>query len=116
VGPAAASGQGRLAFADLTIDLLRRRVAVAGRTVSLTATEFDLLSFLAASPGRVYDRGQLLSSVWGYEFAGEDRTVDVHVRRLREKIEPDPSRPIYVRTSWGRGYFFNDDLPPGAGG
>ncbi len=93
---------------DMVVDPLRRRVTVAGREVPLTATEFDLLAFLAASPGRVYDREQLLAAVWGYEFGGADRTVDVHVRRVREKIEPDPARPTYVLTSWGKGYYFND--------
>jgi DNA-binding response OmpR family regulator len=101
---------------DLVIDLAKRRVSVSGRPVSLTATEFDLLVHLAASPGRVYSREELLTSVWGYEFAGADRTVDVHVRRLREKIEPEPSSPTYVLTSWGRGYYFNDALEGGAPG
>ncbi len=97
-----------LAFAGLAIDPARRRAVRDGRTAGLTATEFDLLLHLAASPGRVFTREQLLQAVWGYDFAGADRTVDVHVRRLREKIEPDPAQPTYVLTSWGRGYFFSD--------
>lgn len=103
-----------LRFGSLVIDPVRRRVTVAGRSPALTATEFDLLAYLAASPGRVYSREQLLSAVWGYEFGGADRTVDVHVRRLREKIEDDPSDPVFVLTSWGRGYYFNDALDAAA--
>lgn len=98
----------------MVIDPARRRVSIGGRVAPLTATEFDLLFHLASSPGRVYSREQLLAAVWGYEFAGADRTVDVHVRRLRGKIEPDPARPTYVLTSWGRGYSFND-APAAAG-
>ncbi|MEW6032044.1 MAG: response regulator transcription factor [Bacillota bacterium] len=113
-GGAPASGsdraEGRLVFGELVIDTERRRVSRRGRPIPLTAREFDLLAFLAASPGRVYSREQLLTAVWGYEFAGADRTVDVHVRRLREKLEPDPPRPVYVLTSWGRGYYFSDAL------
>jgi len=105
-----------ITLGDLVIDPERRRVTVGGRPVSLTATEFDLLAYLAASPGRVYRREQLLTAVWGYEFAGADRTVDVHIRRLREKIEPDPSNPVYILTSWGRGYYASDVPPAGGGG
>ncbi len=105
-----ADGERLLAFGAMVIDPGRRRVSVGGRGAPLTATEFDLLFHLASSPGRVYSREQLLSAVWGYEFAGADRTVDVHVRRLRGKIEPDAARPTYVLTSWGRGYYFNDAL------
>jgi len=107
----AGCGDEPLVLGDLVIDPARRRVTVGGRPAGLTATEFDLLLHLARSPGRVFPRDQLLRAVWGYDFVGADRTVDVHVRRLREKIEPDPSRPVYVKTSWGRGYFFSDELP-----
>jgi DNA-binding response OmpR family regulator len=78
-------------------------VAVAGEPVSLTATEFDLLAHLMAHPGRVYSREQLLSEVWGWEF-GDLTTVTVHVRRLREKVELDPSAPRHLVTVWGVGY------------
>lgn len=105
-----------ITLGDMVIDPERRRVTVGGRPANLTATEFDLLAYLAASPGRVYQREQLLTAVWGYEFAGADRTVDVHIRRLREKIEPDPSNPAYVLTSWGRGYYFNDALDTAGAG
>jgi len=107
-GPASSGSLSPLAFAGLVIDPARRRAVRDGRNAGLTATEFDLLLHLAASPGRVFTREQLLQAVWGYDFAGADRTVDVHVRRLREKIEPDPAHPTYVLTSWGRGYFFGD--------
>lgn len=111
-GPAVGETPGSplLRFGPLVIDPVRRRATAGGRPVPLTATEFDLLAYLAGSPGRVYSREQLLSAVWGYEFGGADRTVDVHVRRLREKIETDPSQPVFVLTAWGRGYYFNDAL------
>ncbi len=125
LGSAAASGVGAgvagpasettLTFGEMVIDPIRRRAIIGGRMATLTATEFDLLFHLASSPGRVYSREQLLQAVWGYEFGGADRTVDVHIRRLREKIEPDAARPTYVLTSWGRGYFFNDGLVPEPG-
>jgi DNA-binding response OmpR family regulator len=74
--------------------------------VDLTAKEFDLLAHMAAHPGRVYTREHLLRAVWGYDYFGDDSTVTVHVRRLREKLEPDPARPRYVTTVWGVGYRF----------
>ncbi len=90
----------------LTIDLPKRRVEVEGRQIDLTAKEFDLLSTLASHPGRVYSREQLMELVWGYEYLGDSRNVDVHIRRVREKVEPDPSRPQYLLTRWGAGYYF----------
>lgn len=93
-----------LAVRDLTVDVYRRRVYRGDRALELTPTEFDLLAHLAAQPGRVFSREELLRSVWGYEYFGDDRTVDVHVSRLRDKIEPDAQNPIYVLTSWGKGY------------
>jgi len=90
---------------DLVISPPHRRVEVAGRRLELTAREYDLLELLARHPGVVYTRQQLLDQVWGYDFVGDDRTVDVHIRRLREKVEPDPSRPRYVKTKWGVGYY-----------
>jgi DNA-binding response OmpR family regulator len=74
--------------------------------VTLTVREFDLLYRLASSPGRVYTRDQLMESVWGYTFSSDTSTVTVHVRRLREKIEPDPAEPRYLQTVWGIGYKF----------
>lgn len=95
----------------LNIDPRSRTVALAGQAISLTAKEFDLLWFLARHPQQVFSRTQLLDNVWGYEFYGDESTVTVHIRRLREKIEPDASKPTYIQTVWGIGYKFD---PPDA--
>ena len=91
---------------DVTVDLERRRVTVAGHAVELTPTEFDLLVVLARSPGRVFSRLELLDRVQGYAFEGYERTVDAHVKNLRQKIEPDPKQPRYLLTVFGVGYKF----------
>ena len=91
---------------DLFMDIEGRRVFIKEKEVNLTAKEFDLLELLVNNPNKVYSREQLLSIVWGYEYPGDVRTVDVHVRRLREKIEEDPKDPKYVNTKWGVGYYF----------
>ena len=91
---------------DLKLDGESRRLFVQGREINLTAKEFDLLELLVMNPDKVYSRENLLNLVWGYEYPGDVRTVDVHVRRLREKIEPNPSEPKYVHTKWGVGYFY----------
>ncbi len=91
---------------DLFMDIEGRRVFIKEKEVNLTAKEFDLLELLVNNPNKVYSREQLLSIVWGYEYPGDIRTVDVHVRRLREKIEADPKEPEYVNTKWGVGYYF----------
>lgn len=91
---------------DLKLDCDGRRVSIAGREINLTAKEFDLLELLALNPNKVYGREALLKLVWGSDYPGDVRTVDVHVRRLREKIEKNPSEPKYVHTKWGVGYFF----------
>ena len=88
------------------MDTEGRRVFIKEREVNLTTKEFDLLELLVNNPNKVYSREQLLSIVWGYEYPGDVRTVDVHVRRLREKIEDDPKEPKYVNTKWGVGYYF----------
>lgn len=95
-----------LEYAGLLVDPRSRSVSVHGRAVSLTAKEFDLLWFLLRHPRQVFRREQLLNNVWGYEFYGDESTVTVHVRRLREKLEPNPSKPKYVQTVWGVGYKF----------
>jgi DNA-binding response OmpR family regulator len=95
-----------LHFGDLELDAAAREVTKAGRTLRLTAKEFDLLWFLASHPRKVFSRGQLMDSVWGYEAALDTGTVTVHMRRLREKIEDDPSRPRFLETVWGVGYRF----------
>ena len=91
---------------DLKLDCESRRLFILGREVNLTAKEFDLLELLVNNPNKVYGRENLLNLVWGYEYPGDVRTVDVHVRRLREKIEANPSEPKYVHTKWGVGYYY----------
>ena len=91
---------------EMKIDCESRRVIIGGKEINLTAKEFDLLELLAMNPGKVYSRENLLNIVWGYEYPGDVRTVDVHIRRLREKIEANPSEPKYVHTKWGVGYYF----------
>ena len=95
-----------LVSGDLKLDCEGRRVFIAGREINLTAKEFDVLELLAKNPNKVYSRENLLNLVWGYEYPGDVRTVDVHIRRLREKIEAVPSDPKYVHTKWGLGYYF----------
>lgn len=84
-----------------------RRVTIAGKEVNLTAKEFDVLELLMRNPNKVYGREKLLNLIWGADYPGDVRTVDVHIRRLREKIETNPSEPRYVHTKWGVGYFFH---------
>jgi DNA-binding response OmpR family regulator len=95
-----------LIYGSLLIDPVRRIVRHADITLTLTAREFDLLWLLALHPEQVFTREQLLDRVWGYEFDGDDSTVTVHIRRLREKLERDPSHPLYIQTVWGVGYKF----------
>ena len=92
---------------DMRMDCDSRRVSIAGREVNLTAKEFDVLELLIRNPNKVYSREKLLNLVWGADYPGDARTVDVHIRRLREKIEINPSEPRYVHTKWGVGYFFH---------
>ena len=91
---------------DLKMDCESRRVFISGKEINLTAKEFDVLELLVFNPNKVYSRENLLNIVWGYEYPGDVRTVDVHIRRLREKIEQNPSEPKYVHTKWGVGYYF----------
>ena len=93
---------------DLRIDVEGRSVKINEKEINLTAKEFDLLELLVMNPNKVYSREKLLNIVWGYEYPGDVRTVDVHIRRLREKIESNPSEPKYVFTKWGVGYFFKE--------
>ena len=92
---------------ELELSFDSRRVFVSGKEVNLTAKEFDLLELLMENPGKVYSREKLLDTIWGFDYPGDVRTVDVHVRRLREKIEANPSEPKYIFTKWGVGYYFN---------
>ena len=106
-GKPAAADKGKVVeTADLKMDLEGRRLFIADREVNLTAKEFDLLELMVTNPGKVYSRENLLNTVWGYDYPGDARTVDVHIRRLREKIETNPSEPQYVHTKWGVGYYF----------
>ncbi|MDD3277690.1 MAG: response regulator transcription factor [Lachnospiraceae bacterium] len=91
---------------NLKLDCESRRVFIGTKEINLTAKEFDVLELLVFNPNKVYSRENLLNIVWGYEYPGDVRTVDVHIRRLREKIETNPSDPRYVHTKWGVGYYF----------
>ena len=101
----------RLERGAIVIDVAERAAWRDGQPVDLTAKEFDLIELLMRNPGRVYSRENLLNIVWGYEYVGDYRTVDVHVRRVREKLEPDPANPAYILTKWGVGYYFRPDRP-----
>ena len=92
---------------DLKLYCDDRRAFVAGREMNLTAKEFDVLELLVLNPNKVYSRESLLKLIWGNDYPGDVRTVDVHIRRLREKIEDNPSNPRYVHTKWGVGYYYS---------
>ena len=98
---------GRLRGGEVSLDSVERSVQVRGQAVPLTAKEFDLLHYLMAHPGEVFSRDDLLDAVWDKDFAGGPATVTVHIRRLREKIERDPSRPTHLKVVWGTGYKFD---------
>ncbi len=106
----AESGKGKsiLKVEDLALDYNARKLRIKEKEIELTAKEFDLVDLFASNPGRVYSRENLLDIVWGYDYPGDIRTVDVHVRRLREKIEPNPAQPTYILTKWGVGYYFKE--------
>ena len=99
--------QSSIVSGDLTINVERYEVTKNGEIIDITLREFELLRFLATQPDKIYSREKLLENVWGYEYYGDVRTVDVTVRRLREKIEDDPSMPKYIITKRGVGYYFN---------
>jgi len=102
------SGQRIITVRDMQLNVNNRSVTVAGREVNLTAKEFDLLHLFATNRGKVFSRENLLETIWKYDYLGDLRTVDVHIRRLREKIEKVPSQPEYIFTKWGVGYYFTD--------
>ncbi len=95
-----------LSVDTITLDLDARNAFVSGRLVDLTAKEFDVIEFLMRNANRVYSREQLLDTIWAYEYRSDIRTVDVHIRRLREKLEDNPAEPKYIMTKWGVGYYF----------
>ncbi len=92
----------------LTMDFSNRKVLLDGRELDLTVKEYELLSIFMKHPGRAYSRADLLNLVWGYQFEGYEHTVNTHINRLRNKIEPDPANPVYLKTVWGIGYRFAD--------
>ena len=95
-----------LTFGTITLDLDARNAYHDGQMVELTAKEFDVIEFLMRNPNRVYSREALLDTIWAYEYRSDIRTVDVHIRRLREKLEDNPAEPNYIMTKWGVGYYF----------
>jgi len=106
--PETDDGKGIIRMDGLVIDPERFEVQLAGTRLDLTPKEFELIRFLAKSPGRVLTRDFLLENIWGYEYIGDTRTVDVHIRHLRQKIESDPANPIYIETVRGIGYKFKE--------
>jgi len=107
-GSTVSSPSSRISHGPVTLDTERRIAEVDGRTVDLTVKEFDLVELLLRNPGKVYSREALLDTIWGYDYQGDIRTVDVHVRRLREKLERNPAEPACIITKWGVGYYFKD--------
>lgn len=108
--PAEAETEAIQSFNGLSINREKRVVLKEDKRVDLTPKEFELLALLAKRPGRSYSREELLNLVWGYQYEGYEHTVNSHINRLRMKIEPDPSKPTYILTTWGVGYRFNDEL------
>ena len=101
-----------LTVGEVSLDTKQRVAIRDGRTIELTAKEYDLLELLMQHPRRVFSREQLMDQVWGYTYAGDYRTVDVHIRRLREKLERTPAAPVYIITKWGVGYYFKGESQP----
>ena len=98
-----------LQFDDLSIDIEKRKVIVRENKVELSPKEFELLVLMASNPGKSYSRSDLLKLIWGYDFDGYEHTVNSHINRLRAKIEADMNNPIYIMTTWGVGYKFNEE-------
>ncbi len=106
--PESKSASKTVTIDGINLDYNFRRATFDGVAIELTAKEFDLLDLFLSNPGKVYSRESLLDIVWGYDYPGDIRTVDVHVRRLREKIEPNPAEPKYIHTKWGVGYYYTE--------
>lgn len=100
----------KLAFEGLSVDIEKRKVLVKGEKVELSPKEFELLVLMASNPGRSYSRSSLLKQIWGYDFGGYEHTVNSHINRLRAKIEPNMNQPVYILTTWGVGYRFNEEM------
>ncbi|MBQ7466154.1 MAG: response regulator transcription factor, partial [Oscillospiraceae bacterium] len=109
---AAANDADLLTVGDLSLDSSQRVAIREGKIIDLTAKEYDLIELLMRNPGRVYSRESLMNLVWGYTYAGDYRTVDVHIRRLREKLEAQPATPVHIMTKWGVGYYFKAESQP----
>ena len=105
-GSQGARKENTITIGSLTLDTDQRIALRHGEVVELTAKEYDLIELLMKNPRRVYSRENLMNVVWGYSYAGDYRTVDVHIRRLREKLEDNPAEPAYIMTKWGVGYYF----------
>lgn len=109
---ASAAADDMLTVGDLRLDSSQRVAIREGKIIDLTAKEYDLIELLMRNPGRVYSRESLMNLVWGYTYAGDYRTVDVHIRRLREKLEAQPATPVHIMTKWGVGYYFKAESQP----
>ncbi len=106
--PEAKKASNTVTIGTIDLDYNFRRAKIDGVSIELTAKEFDLIDLFLSNPGKVYSRENLLDIIWGYDYPGDIRTVDVHVRRLREKIEPNPAEPKYIHTKWGVGYYYTE--------
>lgn len=111
VNPAPKNGSSKdmVISGDIALDYNFRRVTIKDKVIELTSKEFDLLDLFVKNPGKVYTRENLLDIAWGFDYPGDVRTVDVHIRRLREKIEENPAEPNYIKTKWGVGYYYQQD-------
>lgn len=109
VNPAPKGNSDVLVSGDITLDYNFRRIKVKDKIIELTGKEFDLMDLFVKNAGRVYTRENLLDIAWGVDYPGDERTVDVHIRRLREKIEENPAEPLYIMTKWGVGYYYKKD-------
>ncbi len=98
--------QNIIVYKNMSVNLINRSVEIDDKYINLTAKEFDLLHLFISNPGKVFDRENLLETIWRYDYLGDLRTVDVHIRRLREKIETNPAKPEFIMTKWGVGYYF----------
>ncbi|MFS0726420.1 response regulator transcription factor [Paenibacillus sp. 1P07SE] len=107
--PSDTAAENTIQYEGLAIDVAKRKVEIGGQSIDLTVTEFDMLHLLASHPGQVFSRTQILSKVWDFSYEGDTTTVTVHIRRLREKIEPSPSEPRFIKTVWGIGYKFSGE-------
>ncbi len=96
----------KISYGSITLDYNQRKIIINGSSIDLTSKEFDLMDLFLSNPEKVYSRDNLLDLIWGYDYPGDARTVDVHIRRLREKIEPNSAEPKYIMTKWGAGYYF----------